>query len=179
MFRKAIPTLGIMAAALLTGCVQFSDTLNRAQVSTLPADGSMALNTMADAPPVAAAQTGGVHPNIVYFFEKLCAGQRKIDPEDQCTLPDDIDYQDDDVALVSTENVAGLRGSGGYEYILLDLKGRPGGVLYREFGLGADVKRKGQRLTITTGGRFSGGSKKVINLNGKTRVVDVCEEFDC
>ncbi|MDO5091055.1 MAG: hypothetical protein Q4D61_05870 [Cardiobacteriaceae bacterium] len=179
MFRKAIPTLSIMATTLLVGCVQFSDTLNRPQANTLPADGGMALNTMADAPPVAAAQTGGVHPNIVYFFEKLCAGQRKIEPETQCRLPDEIDYQDDDVALVSTENVAGLRGSGGYEYILLDLKGRPGGFLYNGFGLEADVKRKGQRLTITIGGRLSGKSKKVINLNGKTRVVDVCEEFGC
>ena len=207
--------LAIAAACALQGCIQYSDTVNRAQFSSFAAAGGQSADTPMFADTTAgntypaaesttpqtagkkaakkktaakkkavaqkktAAQTGGVHPNIVYFFEKLCAGQRKFDPETQCALPDEIDYQDDDVALVSTQNVAGLRGSGGYEYILLDLKGRPGGVLYRGFGLGADVKRKGQRLTITTEGRFKGESKKVINLNGKTRVVDVCVEFGC
>lgn len=177
------------AAVLLQGCIQYSDTMNRPQVSTLPADsGSAALqdgiagNTYT---PVEAANArmDGVHPKIAYFYEKLCEGTT---PEDPPCNPSDgvVVYQDKDVALVSTDGYPAYIGTGGYHYFLLDLKGKSGDSLFSFLGGHKSVKRKGKAITIsyeinTYGDSRSPNRKKTINLNKKPRAVHFCEQLGC
>lgn len=190
MFRNTVQTLGVMAAALVAGCVQFSDTLNRAQVSTLPADGGMTVFDqnnavpMADAPQMhtaAATQSGGMHPNVEYYFSKLCEAERDGMPDKSCDFSINVPYQDEDVALVTAEET-GFHGSGGYSFFLLDLKGKPGDALFEGHGVGAKASRKGSKITITYGyekGDIKESYKKTIDLKKKPRATHICQLFGC
>ena len=185
MTKPAI--LAIAAACALQGCIQYSDTVNRAQFSSFAAAGGhsadtpMFADTMAGNiyPAAETAAQSGVHPHIAYFFEKLCAGSSPEDPP--CNPGEgEVVYQDKDVALVTTANLPAFVGSGGYDINLLDLKGKPGSILYHNAtGEIGKVTRKGQRITINYAQRFHGKQKKVIDLNKKPRAVNMCEIYGC
>ena len=185
--------LAIAAACALQGCIQYSDTVNRPQFSSFAAAGGQSADTPMFADTMAgntypatetAAQNpvqSGTHPNISYFFSRMCAKQREDFAEASCDYSINLPYQDEDVALVTGEEVSGYHGSGGYVFFLLDLKGKPGDILFEGHGVNAKAKRNRHNIIITYGyekGDISKKYKKTINLKKKRRIGRFDDSWD-
>lgn len=188
----------LAAVALLQGCVQFSDTINRPQVSTLPADGSdMALQneitgSTYPAAQVSTAQSSKYHPNVAAYFQRSCESSYKFameeDPSRGLNLNDcryseqDIDqfkdlivYQDKDVAVITAPAFFDEYGnSGSVPFELLDLHAPPGNdeLFWCE---GRDVKtsRKGSRITMKF--NYDGAKTEVFDLKKKGKQSKECK----
>ncbi|UJF23997.1 hypothetical protein L0B52_06550 [Suttonella sp. R2A3] len=156
----------LCAIGLLSGC---------AQVPLPQQPEVLAAQNGSSATEKTAAAISDIHPFIVNYFKEIqdfekefCDSLQYKDPMAYCYgelnmayIKPRIAYQDEDVALLTSEGIKEMEGSGGFGGDVLSLHSNK--ILYGDLGYSFSAKRQDNTLIVTYEGR-DGLNKEVVPL---------------
>ncbi|MBV7435407.1 hypothetical protein KRX19_10250 [Cardiobacteriaceae bacterium TAE3-ERU3] len=123
-----------------------------------------------------------IHPLVYAYFEDIhsseveyCGGEEYLqhrDPEgycydqvDEAYIKPRLNYQDDDIALVTTLGIKGYEGSGGGMGNVISLRGLTPRTIYHNQGYDFKLERNGDQVIFYYENK-NGWQKEIIELGG-------------